>query len=102
MSFTEFINIIVQSFNNFFNFFIKFYETIIKDNWIKFLIFSLILFIIIDLLDYITDIGFNIFEFNIKNNELKDKENKRLSPTYSKVKNLKELEDYNWLEDEDE
>lgn len=61
MSFSEFLNIIINCFTGFFNFFVTIFNLIIDNNFIKLILFIVLLYIIIDYFGDILSFIKNIF-----------------------------------------
>ncbi len=71
MTFTDFINSIINSFLNVFNFIISIFDLIISNNWIKLIIFITLVYFVIDFFSEIIDLIFNIFSMKKANSKQK-------------------------------
>lgn len=71
MAFSEFITIIINSFNSFLNFLINIYDKIISNNWFKLIIFISIIYFVVNFFGEIIELIFNILSMKKANSKQK-------------------------------
>jgi len=66
MSFSEFINAIITSFNTVFNYIITYFNLLVSNNFIKLIIYTTLFFLLIEFMFKIYDFIKNIFSMKKK------------------------------------